>query len=292
MKRIPTVSVLIPCYNRANDIEKVIRSVQNQTHAVEEIIVVDDASTDQSISVIQKCGVKLICHEANQGPAIARNTAFSASSGEIVIFIDSDAIADQRMIENIMSVYENSTENERLGGVGGRGIEAFSEGIANQWRSLHARQDHGEVSKRDVAYLFGLCCSYPREVFSQVGGFDRFYPKNAGEDLDIGIRIHRAGYRLAYTPAAFIYHQHRDTLESLKRVQYNWTYWNFITQQRNKLPTLKIYFGLFRRFVDNSLYDLFVKHSLHLAIVNVTLLFVKIKAIIDARNQVNFPQKR
>lgn len=292
MKPITNISVLIPCYNRANDIENAILSVQNQTRPADEIIVVDDASSDQSASIVRKCGVKLICHESNRGPAVARNTAFSASTGEIVIFIDSDSIADQRMIETIMSIYENPLESERLGGVGGRSIEAFSQGLANQWRSLHARQDHGKSSKIDVEYLFGLCCSYPRKVFNQVGGFDSFYPKNAGEDLDIGIRIRQAGYRLIYTPAAFIYHQHRDTIKSLKQVQYNWTYWNLIARKRNKLPTIRIYLGLFRHLVNNTLYDLLLQRNPRLAIMNVDLFFEKLKALLHARKQIYLSQKR
>ena len=282
MKPITNTSVLIPCYNRANEIRNVILSIQNQTHPADEIIVVDDASTDQSVSVIKKCGVKLVCHKENQGPAVARNTAFSVSKGEIVIFVDSDSIADRRMIEGIVSIYENSAHTNLLGGVGGRGIKFFSQGLANQWRSLHGRQDHGDHFKQDVEYLFGLCCSYPRKVFSEVGEFDSYYPKNAGEDLDIGIRIRRAGYTLAYTPDAFIYHQHRDTIESLKQVQYNWTYWNLIARKRNKLPTTKIYLGLFRHLASNTLYDLMVKRDPNLAAININLFLIKMKAIFKA----------
>ena len=282
MNFIPSVSVLIPCYNNAKHIQTVIQSVRNQTRPPNEIIIVDDASTDHSVAVVKDCNVKLVCHETNRGPAVARNTAFSASTGEIIVFVDADAYADPQMIENILRVYENAPDLDRLGGVGGRGIETCTEETPNRWRCLHARQDFGENPQSNVEYLFGLCCSYPRDVFEKVSGFDDFYRINAGEDYDIGLRIRKAGYRLAYAPNAFIYHQHCDTIESLKRVQKNWTYWSFIARKRNGISVIKAYLGVFRHLLADTLYDFFYQRDLQLAKIDLDLFFIKINAILNA----------
>ncbi|TFG67248.1 MAG: glycosyltransferase, partial [Anaerolineales bacterium] len=69
------MSMLIPCYNRAHHIGHVIQHVLDQTLSAAEVIVVDDASTDESASIIQAYPVTLIRHGVNQGPAAARNTA-------------------------------------------------------------------------------------------------------------------------------------------------------------------------------------------------------------------------
>ena len=286
MNIISGVSILIPCYNSSKHIQKVIQSLQNQTRQPNEIIIVDDASTDRSVAVVKECNVKLICHENNRGPAAARNTAFSASMGEIIVFIDADAYADSHMIENILNVYENAPDLDQLGGVGGRGIETCTEGMANHWRCIHARQDFGEYPQPNVEYLFGLCCSYSRKVFEQIGGFDDFYRINAGEDYDIGLRIRKTGYRLAYTPNAFIYHQHCDTIDSLKSVQKNWTYWSFIARKRNGISIIKTYLGVIRHLLVDTLYDFFYQRDLQLAKVDLDLFFIKINAIIKAQRAI------
>lgn len=283
MSTFNSISVLIPNYNRAKLIPQVIESIRGQTRPPDEIIVVDDTSTDDSVAVLKTCPVKLICHSTNAGPAVARNHAFAASQGDLIIFIDADAIADPAMIENLCKVYEDAADADRLGGVGGRGVEKFTEGLANRWRCTHSRQDHGENFRPDVEYLFGLCCSYTRTAFERIHGFDSFYRINAGEDLDIGLRARRAGYRLAYTPDAVVYHQHNDTLDNLKRVQYNWSYWNYVTRKRNQQPVGKAYLGLVKRVIVDTVYDLIARHDPEMAMVNLGLFRVKAKAISAAK---------
>ena len=203
------VSVLIPCYNRAQHIGQVVSCAMEQTRQPDEIIAVDDASTDESVAVLGKLPVTLLCHERNQGPAAARNTALKAASGDIVLYIDADAYADPHLIETLLQVYEQRSDN-RIGGVGGRGIESNVSTVYDRWRQLHARQDFGSRPRSNVPYLFGLCASYRRDALLQVGGFDTFFPINAGEDADVGYRLRKSGYRLWYTPQAVVYHQHAD----------------------------------------------------------------------------------
>jgi|GEM_PF-2046206 len=282
MSKIQSISVLIPNYNRAGLIGRVIEAARAQTRPPDEIIVVDDRSTDNSVEVLRASGVKLICHADNAGPAVARNNAAAASSGELLVFVDADAVAAPGMIEALCRVYESAPDPDRLGGVGGRGVEQFTEGLANRWRCAHARQDHGPRARGEVEYLYGLCCSFTRAAFQKVGGFDPFYRINAGEDLDIGLRLRRAGYRLAYTPEAIVCHQHSDTLENLARVQRNWSYWNCVTRMRNQEGLGKVYLGAARRLVGDTLADLFVRRDFALAMVNFDVFRAKARGIAAA----------
>jgi glycosyltransferase involved in cell wall biosynthesis len=89
----PSVSVIIPAYNRAATIARAINSVLVQTSQDFEIIVVDDASTDQTRQVIDSFEderIRLICHERNLGAAMARNTGMKAAVGKYVAWLDSD----------------------------------------------------------------------------------------------------------------------------------------------------------------------------------------------------------
>ena len=85
------VSVLIPTYNRAEFLSEAIESLLTQTRVPDEIIVVDDGSTDDTERVLaQYAGRIQVLRQANQGNAAARNAAFRASSGDLIAFLDLD----------------------------------------------------------------------------------------------------------------------------------------------------------------------------------------------------------
>jgi len=95
-----SVSVIIPCYNRAPFIAATINNFLNQSAPPKELIVVDDGSTDNSVNIIKSFGskVKLIC-QSNQGPGAARNAGYRVSSGEFIQFMDSDDLASNNKLE-------------------------------------------------------------------------------------------------------------------------------------------------------------------------------------------------
>lgn len=93
MAEVPTVSVIIPTYNRAHLVARAIQSVLDQTYQDFEIIVVDDASTDNTEAVIQQYDdsrIVYLKHEVNSGGAAARNTGIRHARGQYIAFLDSD----------------------------------------------------------------------------------------------------------------------------------------------------------------------------------------------------------
>lgn len=97
----PTVSVIIPTYNRGHVLGRAMRSVLAQTYEDLELIVVDDASTDNTqelVAGIRDPRIKYIRHDQNRGGAAARNTGINASEGEYIAFNDSD---DEWLVEKL-----------------------------------------------------------------------------------------------------------------------------------------------------------------------------------------------
>ena len=274
------VSVLIPCYNRAEHIEQVIRSATAQTRPPDEIVVVDDASTDGSVDVLDRLPVTLLQHEENRGPAAARNTALKAATGDIVLYIDADAYAEPNLIEVLLQAYRQLA-GKAIGGIGGRGIESNISSVFDRWRAIHARQDFGTRPRLGVPYLFGLCCSYKREALVQIGGWDDYYPINAGEDADVGYRLQKAGFRLFYTPEAIVYHQHVDTEDSLKRVQYNWFYWSYVAKSRTRSHPWTMPAGSLRRLFVDTAADLLFRRDFALVKLDLEMFWVKAGAFLD-----------
>jgi teichuronic acid biosynthesis glycosyltransferase TuaG len=91
-----TISVVIPCFNSATTIERALRSVEHQTTKPHEVLVVDDASSDNSISVIEQfastssLNIRVIKQSVNGGPSVARNTAWNTATSEFIAFLDAD----------------------------------------------------------------------------------------------------------------------------------------------------------------------------------------------------------
>lgn len=93
VKNNPTVSVIIPTYNRAHLIERAIKSVLNQTYRDFELIIVDDGSTDNTAKVVKSFNdgrIKYIKQQKNKGGSAVRNIGIKAASGKYIAFLDSD----------------------------------------------------------------------------------------------------------------------------------------------------------------------------------------------------------
>ena len=84
-----TVSIVIPAYNEAKTVKKVVEVI-NSLNCVDEIIVVDDGSIDGTADIAQKAGATVISHSKNKGKGAAIKTGFESSNGDIVAFIDAD----------------------------------------------------------------------------------------------------------------------------------------------------------------------------------------------------------
>ena len=92
MKRI--VSVVVPTYNRENQLESCIRSLLNQTYNLIEIVVIDDCSTDGTIKMLENNfnSVKVFSNAKNSGVAYSRNQGIDNSIGDYICFVDSDNV--------------------------------------------------------------------------------------------------------------------------------------------------------------------------------------------------------
>ena len=91
-----TISVVIPCFNSAKTIERALRSVEHQTTKPHEVLIVDDASSDNTVSIIEQfartslLNIRVIKQSVNGGPSVARNTAWNVATSEFIAFLDAD----------------------------------------------------------------------------------------------------------------------------------------------------------------------------------------------------------
>lgn len=107
------VSIITPTFNSAKYIAETIQSVQNQTYSNWEMIIVDDASSDETITVIEKVQendsrIILVRQKNNVGPAITRNTGIQKASGKFMTFLDADDIWFEDFIENSIKTIQKT----------------------------------------------------------------------------------------------------------------------------------------------------------------------------------------
>jgi glycosyltransferase involved in cell wall biosynthesis len=205
-----SVTLAICCYNAADSIAQVLGGVGRLSPPPAEVLVVDDGSTDESPAIARAHGARVVEHGRNRGLAAARNTCLERASGEIIIFIDADAVPHRDLVQQLAEGYQDPW----LAGIGGQVLETNQLRLTDRWRGLFWRQTQGSERLEDAPRVVGACCSFRRQSALAAGGFSPRFRTN-GEDVELSSRLRRRGHRLAYNPEARVDHLRRDSLVSL-----------------------------------------------------------------------------
>ncbi|WP_310489427.1 glycosyltransferase family 2 protein [Chamaesiphon sp. VAR_69_metabat_338] len=185
----PTVSVVIPTYNRAGVIGKPIRSVLAQSYQDFEIIVVDDCSNDDTERVLESFNdprIRYIRHQSNSGAAVARNTGIDNSTGAYIAFLDSD---DEWLPEKLAKQLNLFQQCSSEVGFIYTGFAAVDEG--DRVKRIVSSHHRGSLSDR---LLYSNFIGTPstvmvkRKYLQQVRGFDPNMPSFI-EDMDLWLRL-------------------------------------------------------------------------------------------------------
>ena len=190
-ERSPTVSVVIPTYNRAHLLGRAIQSVLDQTYQDFELIVVDDGSTDNTEGIVNGFGdhrIRYIRHKENRGAAAARNTGIEAARGEYIAFQDSDDEWLPDKLEKQIRVFENAPQDV---GVVYTDMQRINErGEVTYWHSprvTNGRLINPETLDYQVMGLGIQSTLIRKKCFDVVGLFDEKFPRFI--DLDLFIRL-------------------------------------------------------------------------------------------------------
>ncbi|HEX8054587.1 MAG TPA: glycosyltransferase family 2 protein [Thermoleophilaceae bacterium] len=203
------VSVVIPAYRRPDLVERAIRSVQAQTAAPAELIVVDDASGDGTGSRAADLGARVVTHERNQGEGAARNSGIEAARHEWVALLDSD---DEWLPEHLETLWAAHDGHVLVGtAILGMGSGANHHRVFG-WTGRRPRVLRGPA---DVAVpdskLTASSVLVRREAALRAGGFR---PLKRASDLDMWLRLLQLGSALAIPRVTALYHVHDDQVSA------------------------------------------------------------------------------
>jgi glycosyltransferase involved in cell wall biosynthesis len=228
-KNNPKYSVIIPTYNRSDEIIDLLNSIRKQTypHSGFEVIIVDDGSTDNTELLVNSFSsdsdfeVKFIKTD-HRGPGEARNIGMNNAVGEYFLFIDSDCIADEKWIKAI----DNAVERENPDAFGG------PDAVLPDFTPLQKAIDYSMTSFLTTGGMRGhskkkLAKYYPRSfnmgihqnIYHNIGGMCGL---RHGQDLEFSRRIVASGTKVIYIPNAIVYHKRRSSIKKFFRQVYNW----------------------------------------------------------------------
>ena len=207
----PTVSVVIPVYNRADDLRACLESLQNLDYpeSLLEIVVVDDGSSDKSAEVAKEFGANVIVQPRNRGQSAARNRGVQEASGQIVAFIDSDCAASPSWLKELTPYFED----RRFALVAGYVDSYYRKTPLDRYESVKSALNMGNqkvigAGQKSVFYAPTCNMLIRRDVFFENGGLDETI--RVGEDVEFCWRLMKAGHRMIYTPEGTVFHKHRN----------------------------------------------------------------------------------
>ena len=197
------VSVVIPCYNRARVVAETIQCVLRQTFPPDEIIVVDDGSTDNTIEVLESFGSRLkIIRQKNAGPSAARNAGLAVATGEFVWFMDSDDLASLNKLEIQTAALEAEKADIAICPwikCHLNGSRASAETHVLQQKGLPREMTRALVSRWTIMLQTAL---FRRNLLNKIGGFDSSYL--VAEDQLFFFKCLLAGAKTVHTPECLV----------------------------------------------------------------------------------------
>jgi glycogen synthase len=244
MKRspIPSFSIIINTYNRADGLAQTIRSLLQLRYAPFEIVVVNGPSTDRTHEVLSQFSERIKVAECSvSNLSVSRNIGIAASAGDLVAFIDDDALAEPEWLVQLARGYDG----KKIGATGGKVFDhtgynfqyqySTADRMGNaQWQLTEPNPELNSPGSFRFPYLQGTNTSFRRSSLLEIGGFDEEYEFYLDE-TDVCLRMIDAGFIIRQLPDAFVHHKF---MPSHIRDQ------NKVTRYRYPVVKNKIYFAL------------------------------------------------
>jgi len=223
----PLVSIIIVNWNAKNYLKECISSLLNQTYQNYEIILVDNASTDDSVKFVEKefSSIKIIKNTKNLGFAQGNNIGIKNSKGDLIALFNPDAVADKNWLENLVSAVQKSEKKAATAGkIFYLGDKFGKNAVFCTWPKMNPYSAmpynfHNEEPSSNVDYLSGAAMLVKKTVIDKVGFLDPDYFLYF-EETDWCARMIRAGYDLEYVPNAIAWHVVSSTISDDEKKTY------------------------------------------------------------------------
>lgn len=220
-----TVSVVIAGHNEADAIEKCLRSLGEQTRRIDQIIFIDDGSTDgmrEMINSYRQLGRIDIAlsNQVRSGKAASCNLGFTMARGDIIINLDADCSYDRDAIEKLIEPFTDPRVGATTGALG---VRNFDRSIVTAYQAIEYIISIG-MGKRALDMLDMVVCAsgafgaFRRDALAQVGLLD----PGPGEDFDLTMRLRRSGWKIRFAADSWCFTDTPATFAGIIRQRRRW----------------------------------------------------------------------
>jgi glycosyltransferase involved in cell wall biosynthesis len=211
----PFITVIIPVHNGENFLPRCLDRLLTSSYPAYEIIIVNDASTDQSAEIARQKGARVLATTRQSGPAAARNLGATQARGELLFFVDADVMVQPLTLDRI--AYNFRTYPEIAAVFGSYDDSPAEKNFLSQYRNLYHHYVH-QQARPEASTFWSGCGAIRRDVFLALGGFDQVrYPAPAIEDIELGYRLRRKGYNIRLDKELQVKHLKEWRLGSMLR---------------------------------------------------------------------------
>jgi len=232
-----SVSVVITCWNGMSLLEKnfptVLVAARNPKNKISEIIIVDDDSADNSVEYIRQLikqnpeiSIRLVKHPKNLGYAAVCNTGVKNALNDLVVILNLDVLPSENFLEYALPHFED----EKVFAVSFN-EEKFGPGKIvwkNGFLEIVSTPVPNETTLTD--WPSGGSSVFRKSLWEKLGGMDEIFLPFYFEDIDIGLRARKLGYKCLWEPKAKVIHQHESTINVENFRKY---------QRRQNVPLIK-----------------------------------------------------
>ena len=217
-------SIIVPVYNRPDEVDELLESLTKQTLKDFEVIIVEDGSIKPCKDVCEKYANILDLHyyaKENSGPGQSRNYGAERSNGEWLIILDSDVVLPEGYLEAVEKSLASSTSIAAWGGPDAAhpSFTPVQKAISYSMTSFFTTSGiRGGKAKLDKFYPRSFNMGIRRDVYLKLEGFTKM---RFGEDIDFSYRIVEAGYMPRLFPEAWVWHKRRTDFRKFFRQVYN-----------------------------------------------------------------------
>src|SRR5256712_2868490 len=210
----PRASVVICSYNGSRTLRDCLDGVARLANPDNDVIVVNDGSTDATPAIAQEYPCRLI-RTPNRGLSSARNTGLAAATGDIVAYLDDDARPDPHWLAYLGSTFLSTSH----AAVGGPNVAPPGDGaIADSVARSPGGPVHVLLTDREAEHIPGCNMAFRKSCLAAIGGFDQQF-RVAGDDGDGCWRLQERGLTIGFHPAAMVWHHRRNSIRAYWRQQ-------------------------------------------------------------------------
>ena len=218
---MPYFSIIVPVYNRVDEVRDLLDSLSQQTSMDFEVVIVEDGSSVRCDGVVKEYSEKISIqyfYKENEGRSIARNYGLERATGEYFLFFDSDCVIPPEYIATLKSALD-ANYTDCFGGP-----DSAHSSFTDTQKAINYSMTSflttggirgGKVQlEKFVPRTFNM--GYSRKVWEKVGGFREMF----SEDIDMSTRIRQAGFSISLIRDAYVYHKRRTNLKAFCRQIY------------------------------------------------------------------------